>query len=398
MKRVLRLGVPAPAAILLRLTQFLVLACLGHLSSGAEQWGLIASFGVISAFGVLADSGAVNFLLGSSSEDLTRQRFLPAVRIHALIAAGGACAAAGYCLLVFAESIGTSFWLVIAFSAVQAMDSILRTVRAPLLVFGLDHRFAGSDVLLAVTKVAATASAFLVGGLWPLIALPIASVVVGAIYWRSMWAMLPVGVAQPGTVRRVLGFGLAGASSALYSQSPLLLSGLLLPIEAVATLSVAYRVVQPTEIVPATLAQQAIPRLRAGRIPVWKLAAGFAVIGVIAAGALWLLRSLIEVVLGVSFSPEIVLLLIVVSLPMKFSNYALTSGLYARGLVRAKLLVSVGVGIVVVAVTVAAAMLGDVVGVASVSMIAEATLMLGLFLALKLGEGTNESKREKEMP
>ncbi|MBO0980999.1 hypothetical protein [Microbacterium sp. SD291] len=384
MRRMLRLGAPSSAAVLLRLTQFVVLACLGHLSSGPTQAALISSFGVVSAFGVLADSGAANYLLGSSPEHLSRQRLIPVVRLHGMIALAGATAAVIYCAAVFAEPLGDGVLIVVVLAAAQALDSLIRAVRAPLLVHGLDHEFAGSDFLLAGAKVVVAIISLAVGSLIPLCALPVASLVIGTIFWRRIWRMLPVGERERGTARRVLSFGIAGASSALYSQSPLLIGGVLLPVEAVAALSLASRIVQPTEIVPATLAQQAIPRLRAGVIGVVPLALGLGGLGLLAGGALWLLRPLVEVLLGVAFEPVMVLAVILLALPLKFADYALTSGLYSRGMVRAKLIVSLMVGAIVIAATVAAASTGGVVAVASVWILAEALLLLGLGGALML--------------
>lgn len=383
MKRLLSIASPSAAAILLRLTQLLILACIGNLSQGSQELGLVASFGVIAAIAVLAESGAVNFLLSSNRAEITQATFLRVASLQLLVALASSALAIGYCVVTFGAVIGDAVWLIVALSFAQAVDSVLRVVRAPFLLIGADHWFAAADGALAVIKCVVVVVAVLSRSLLPLLTLPIVSVVAAVIFWRAGRGLFSVGPSRPGVWRKSLGFGVSGASSALYSQAPLLIGATFLPLTAVAALSVAYRIVQPAEIIPATFSQQATPRLRAGRLRVSQLWGVFVGVGLLAGVVLWGLRPVIELLLGVTINPTVIFLVVLLSLPLKFGNYALTAGLYAKQLVRSKLFVTLFVGLLAVIATLLLSINQDAVQVASVTVASELLLALGLSLALK---------------
>lgn len=375
---------PSSAALVLRLTQLLVLVCLSNLSSGMLQASMLASFGILSAFGVMADSGAVNFILSSRAGDISREEFVRVVGIHATIAAAGAAGAFAYCLLLFGYALGDAIWLVLALAVSQAVESLLRVVRSPLLVSGLDGRFALADLSLALVKMIIIGCAFIAGSLSILVAMPFAAAVVAFVFWRRGAAIYGPGPIRKSLFRKVIRFGAAGAGSALYSQSPLVLGGMILSIQATAALAVAYRITQPTEIVAATLSQQATPRLVSGTLRALPLWSGLLCLGLAVSVGIFFTRDTIEAVLSLQFRPLAVLLIVIAAVPVKFGNYALTAVAYASGRVMGKLVVTLVVGAIAVVSTMVAAPIGTPEAVAAVTLGAEVLLAGGLCVMLNL--------------
>lgn len=382
MKRFAAISAPPAAALILRLVQLLILACIARLSSGDEQAALIAATGIISAFAIITDSGAVNYLLSRTPDRLTRGELAGCVSIHAGIGCIGGVIAVGYCWILFEGDLDGWLVLVIALSATQLIDSCVRVVRAPLLVHGDDLRYAIADFSLAALKIAIVGVAFLTGSLGLLLSLPFSSLGVLALFASLSGAIVPRGEGAPGLLKRVLGFGAAGASSALYSQAPLLVGAMLLPLEIVASLSVAYRITQPMEMLPATLSQQILPRMVAGRvrtITAWYSLAG---LGVLVAIAVWFALPLFELALGVATTPVLLFLLVILSVPVKYGNYALSAGLYAHALLSNKLLVNLLVGALAIGTAAWISWNAPPASIGAVSLISEVLLSAGMGIAL----------------
>lgn len=374
--KIAQLSAPSVAAIFLRSIQLIVLMVLTTESPGETRASLVSAFGVVGSFGVMTDSGAANYLLASGATRLSRVMIHRALALHSSVASVGALGSVMFALIAF-----PGLWhplpvaVVCALALTQALDSTVRVARTPLLLAGNDHRFALFDAILAAGKAPLIIVSVAVGGVWPLIFMPVMSLVV-----------LGIGVAQSNAIvansvdrvlvryRSILLYGLNGAASALYSQSPLLISGAMLPVNATAMLTVCYRLVQPLEILPATLGQQAIPRLVGGRVSARRLWVMFAGLGATAALALFIASPILGRMFSQSLWLSAIFLVIVLSVPLKFGNYALTAWMLARGRVGVKLRLTVGVGLAAVAGAAALASMGRVGGVAAVTLLAEVAM------------------------
>jgi O-antigen/teichoic acid export membrane protein len=232
---------------------------------------------------------------------------------------------------------------------------------------------------MAVGKLCVLGVAFASAQIGWLALLPLAPAGVLIATWRRSFRLLPSAPGdRPVRIREIIRFGIAGASSALYSQSALIISGLMLPVEMVATLTVMLRIIQPAEIVPATLSQQAIPRLTSGRVRLAALTAGFAVIGAVIALGIWMCWPLLENLFGYRFATLAPLAVLLLAVPVKFANYSLTAGLYAADRAGVKTAISVGVGLIVVALVAMVAASDSLLLVACAASAGEALLFVAL--------------------
>lgn len=370
---------PTLGSVLVRLTQLLVLVVLANVAGDTARSALVAGFGIVSAAAVIADSGAANFLLTSRSGRVGRRVMAAVLGIHSAFAVAGGVLAIAICLVSFSESIDAlTLWILVSISLTQILDSMTRVARAPALLRGSDSAYAAPDFILTALKVPLLIAAWVSGELMLLLALPLVSA--GVFAWTIAQTMrrLEPGGSYPRLFRHVLMFGMAGAASALYSQSPILVGAFFLPVEGLAVLSLVYRVIQPLEILPATASQQLMPRLvrkRYASIPIW---ASFAATGLVLAIAVVAARPVIEQVFGVPLEPWIVLIVVASALPLKFGNYALSAIVMARGLVRWRLVVTLIVGLVVATAVVVLSATLSVYGAALMTPIGELLLAVGL--------------------
>ena len=164
----------------------------------------------------------------------------------------------------------------------------------------------------------------------------------------------------------------------MYSQAPLVLGGMFLSAEETAILAICYRLTQPLELVPGTLAQQLLPRFRRRSIGILRAWVVVSMLGAVAAGTLVLLAPAIESFFDVTITPAVAFLAIVCSLPVKFGNYILAAAMMARGHILAKLKCTAIVGIVIVLIVVTVGRSGGVAAVAAATPIAELLLMMML--------------------
>lgn len=383
--RTTRLAAPALAGGLLRVSQILILVALATASADpSTTLSLVAAFGIAAAFAVITDSGAATYLLAEGGREITREVLNRCLLVHASLGSAGAFSACLLVLLRF-DSLQSPVMALVAFAIVvtPAVDSALRVVRTPLLVRGLDHRYAGPEMGIALLKAIAAGVVFITGDVAWLLSLPLTSALLLVVTWLQVRTSLPGGLPDENTTRSILVFGITGAATALYSQAPLLAAGFLLPIQAVAVLTICYRIVQPLEFVPATICQQAIPRLRKGRLRLVTLWVGLTAAGLTGAALIAVGRPVVETLFETSIRPSVVLILVAASMPLKFGSYALSAAMFANGLVREKLMVTVCVGLLVVIASFLVPAISGIRGTAAVTLTAEAMLSVALMLALR---------------
>jgi hypothetical protein len=288
---------------------------------------------------------------------------------------------------------GEAVLLLVALGVSQVLDSLTRTIRAPLLVGRRDASYAFPDLALVVLKAVPLAIAALVPEALVLLAFPVVSLVVTAGTWIAVRRGLPTTGDEPVRVfPQILEFGLSGSLSALYSQAPLVLGTAILGVDAVTPLALAYRVVQPLEVLPATLSQQLIPRIRtagrAARAYWWRFALG----GLVLAGILALLREPVARVFGGDAFDQVVFLVILLSVAPKFGNYALMAYAMGSGLVRVRLTATIVTGVVAVALTLIACLTAGTALLAGVTLAAE--LVLSAAIAALLIRHRNVRKED----
>jgi hypothetical protein len=378
-----RLVAPSMGAVILRATQLIILVVISQAANDPLKAPLIASFGIIGAVGVMTDSGAANFLLADRGE-LSRRLLGRVISIHAGIALSGAVSAIAYSAWRF-DPIQTAdaIWVVVSLGLTQALDSTTRVCRTPQLAHGADHRYAAVDFLLAALKMPVVVLAYTDRELLWLIGLPVASVCVLLYALQASARLLPTGDPPNRLAGRVLLYGVTGAASALYSQSPLLISSALLPAGEIAVLTLCYRLTQPLELLPATLGQQAMPRFRAGTLALRRYSVGLVGLGGALGLAVFVSLPVIEWAFGAEITPVAVFLVIVASVPIKFGNYGLTAYVLAHGLVHQRLFITVAVGLSAIVAVLAGAVAGSLEAVAAVTLGSEILLSGALLAALR---------------
>jgi hypothetical protein len=393
MIRRLGLLLPTGAAGLTRVLQLVLLVVLTRVSEGQAQNALVTGFALLSSFAIITDSGAANFLLSLPRTRLTRGVHARAVAFHAGLGSIGAAIAVVLTVAAASAIPGEAVLLLVALGVSQVLDSLTRTIRAPLLVGRRDASYAFPDLALVVLKAVPLAIAALVPEALVLLAFPAVSLVVTAGTWIAVRRGLPtVGDAPVRVFPQILEYGLSGSLSALYSQAPLVLGTAILGADAAAPLALAYRIVQPLEVLPATLSQQLIPRIRAAGRPAraywWRFALG----GLVLAGILALLREPVAQVFGGDAFDQVVFLVILVSVAPKFGNYALMAYAMGSGLVRVRLTATIVTGVVAVVLTLAAALTAGTALLAGVTLASE--LVLSAVIAALLIRTRNVRKED----
>ncbi|MFT2707133.1 polysaccharide transporter [Clavibacter zhangzhiyongii] len=383
MIRRLGLLLPTGAAGLTRVLQLVLLVVLTRVAEGSAQNALVTGFALLSSFAIITDSGAANFLLSLPRTRLTRSVHARAVAFHAGLGSLGAAVAVVLTIAAASSIPGEAVLLLVALGVSQVLDSLTRTIRAPLLVGRRDASYAFPDLALVVLKAVPLAIAALVPEALVLLAFPVVSLVVTAGTWIAVRRGLATTSDEPVRVfPQILEFGLSGSLSALYSQAPLVLGTAILGVDAVTPLALAYRVVQPLEVLPATLSQQLIPRIRAAGRPAraywWRFALG----GLVLAGILALIREPVERVFGGDAFDQAIFLVVLLSVAPKFGNYALMAYAMGSGLIRVRLTATVVTGVVAVALTLAACLTAGPALLAGVTLAAELVLSAAIAVLL----------------
>jgi hypothetical protein len=381
----LSLLAPVVAAGSTRVLQLVLLAVLLALAEGGAQATLVAGFALLSSFAILTDSGATNYLLSLSKDRLGRPVHLQATAVHIVLATVGAAAAVTITLTAAGAERGTSVVIVMAGLAVsQIFDSVTRTTRAPQLVLGRDGSYALPDVALVVAKIPVLGAALLLDRVDVLAIVAVPSTAIAAYtFLANRRAIAATVEAPPRMLRTIAQFGLSGSLSALYSQAPLVLGTIILGVGPIAPLALAYRVVQPLEVVPATVSQQLIPRVRGLKHSFVRYWAAFLVTGLVFTGLLALFLPLISRLVGDDAFDSAVFLIIALSVGPKFGNYALVAYSMGRGYISQRLTATIVIGVIAVTLTIVFSVALGNTALAAVTLISEVLLAIVLSLLIR---------------
>jgi O-antigen/teichoic acid export membrane protein len=370
----LRVLVPTLGAILVKLLQLGVLVALSAGDSGSRET-LIAGFGLLSAFAILADAGGGNYLLTRPRATVSRVVYSRVVSIQLAVSLAGVFASFLFLMVSAGDSVRSALGVLVPIALAQALDGGSRSIRAPILLEKRDLRYAAVDLFLFVGKAPIVFVAIAAEDVCWLVLLPLPSLIVAGATFVKVYKRLPkltsdeVHVFFP-----MMEFGITGALSALYSQSPMIVGGLFLSASDLAVLAVVYRVVQPTEVLPSMLSQQLMPRIVVKSRSPGRDWGYFAATGLGVAVGLVIALPLVESVLNQTIEPVLAFLIIAAASVPKFGNYALVAHLLARGRVRQRLYVTVFVGVVSLALSAVVGAFGSLVLFGLVSLISEILL------------------------
>lgn len=388
MNRLLGIAFPSISAVALRLVQLLVLVVLTRATHGATQAAIVAAFGILSSLAIVSDSGASNYLLTRCSRAITRSMYAKVVALQFSTSLLGAVVA----LVLVQFSIGsdlsgTIFPIVLGLAGAQVLDGVVRAARAPALVRGQDHLYGLFDLVLLAAKLPVVGIVGLTGTAYYLLFLPVASLAALLIVAVPIFRSLSSAVGERFSPLSVLEFGITGSLSALYSQAPMLVGSVALPLPQLALLAVAYRITQPLEIVPATLSSQLIPRVRARIAKIAQIWPMFVFLGVVVGLAVWLVRAQLVEILAIDLGDFAVLALALLAVPVKFGNYALVAFLLGRERVRARLGLTIVAGLLAIAASLLVSAGSAAAGLAAVTVGSELFLAAGaLTLLFNAGE------------
>ncbi|KTR51860.1 hypothetical protein NS359_08490 [Curtobacterium oceanosedimentum] len=374
-----RLAAPVLAAGGTRLLQLFLLFVLIQLSSGTAQNTLVTGFALLSSFAIFTDSGGSNYLLQLDEGRLGRRVFARAMGLHVLLAVAGGAAASAITLNARGASHDAAVVTVLlALAVAQTAESTMRTARAPSLHGGRDVAYALPDLVLIGLKGPLVLVALVTGVLPVLAFVAIPSLVLGTVTYlinrRPLRRDVPV---QRKLTLTILEYGVSGSLSSFYSQAPLVLGTAVLGVSMMAPLALAFRIVQPLEILPATVSQQLIPRLRRRRFAPVRVWAWFAMTGLVIAAVLALLAVGFSDAVPASFD-LVVFLVILTSVPVKFGNYALVATAIGHGLVRSRLVAAAVVGVMTLAAVAAALVWAPSTALPAVTVASELFLLVTL--------------------
>lgn len=369
---------PLAGALSSRILQLGILLVLSSWSESGRDF-LVIGFGLVASLGVMSDSGAANFILSRDRTDLSTGMIFRVIAFHVLL---GTCGAAGAVALAVrsggSEASTYEVCVLAAVAASQVLDSVTRASRSVELLRYRDARYAWPEIALTIMKLPLVVGAYLAGALHYLFGLPLASLIVACVTLLKALLGIARSRSEKSIYRELVTFGISGAVSALYSQSPTVLGSFLLSPNQLAPIVIMYRVVQPVEIVAATMGQQIIPRMRSRMDGCSRYWAIFVIIGfAVGAVAAALGPAAISAVFEESV-PYSVFLVLACSIPIKFGNYALVSFLLARRYVLGRLYATLAVGLLgMMAILVMVQTVGPV-GLVAVTLFSEAILALAL--------------------
>ena len=381
------LALPTLSTGLLRVNQLLVLILAASLGqAGIERDFLVTALGVMTAASIFSDSGSVNYILAAERTALHRATYRTCIRTHIGLGALGVMVALA--VLAIRAAVGTpgpDVWIaILAVGLSQLGDSLLRVVRAPLLLAGRDAQFALPELSLGAGKLGVLAATFFLESLLALIFLPALSIIGVVVTKMSVERRLDDGNAAGWPVaREVLRFGITGAASGFYSQLPMIVAAASLPLSSSAMLAVAYRVTQPLELVPASLSQQVMPRMHRMRALLGRLWFAFALYGLGASALVLLGSDLLRAAFRIQSWDGTVLLIVASALVMKSGSYLLAGALMVQGGIVQRLWVTLMAGGISVVLLTFAAVAKSPLGIAWVSPISEFALMVGLALMIR---------------
>ena len=371
--RLLRLGFPTASTGLVRLLQLAVLAVLTQFAPPESRDVLVAGFGLISSFAMLTDSGAGNFLLATPAGELVRPLFRRALAYHFVLSAAGGAVALAYLGYAAGAALEPGALVVlVALALSQTFDSTCRIVRTPMLTAKRDMSYSLPEMALFATKAPIVAVAAIASDVSWLLLLPVPSLLVLSVTAIVARRYVIAGERAPDRLfLRIAEFGWTGTLSAAYSQAPLLVGTAILPLPALAALTIAFRVVQALDFLPGTVSLQLIPRVRDRSTSPLAYWLAFALPGAVLVVAVIACLPLISAILGGDAVDPVVFALVALSFAPKSGNYAVVAYLMGMGRIRARLWVTTVVSLLAFVVSVGAAVTGGVLALAVVPVIIE---------------------------
>jgi hypothetical protein len=378
-----RVLAPNIGIALLRGSQLLILALLARSEADIRSI-LLTGFGLIAAFSMLFGEGAGLYILGVDRSFLSRSVLARSLIVQVITTSVGMTAGVVLTLAVSGGARMLAILVLAALALTTAIEGLTRTAKAPLLVLGRDGVYGLIDLVLGTVKVAVLAVGLFQGSLLVLLILPLPGLVGLVMTTRWVANRLPGGRPAPaGLTREILAIGLAGALSAGYSQAPVLVGSIALPLHSAALLAASTRIVQAMEFIPGTFSLQVMPRLRTWRHS-WQRAYGaFLVLGAAMVLGALLFRPLLESFAHVELNLIPVFGLLLVTFVLKSGNLFLTARLLVLWSPRVRMGVCAVVDIVAVGLTVAGSAVAGLSGVAGAAVAIEATFAGLALLAMR---------------
>jgi O-antigen/teichoic acid export membrane protein len=379
----------AACALASRLSVFGVLAAARTLSR-AEFDFVAYLIGATTAAQLLLDPGTANLVVRSARDGARwRGMWRAGLRLQGAVAVAVTAGAVAVALAVHASR--KEVVVAAALGLLAGGEGVARFARVTWQIAGAFRRYAGVDLLIAggriVTAVALAVSGSTRGLLVAcmIVALPLATLVPALARPDSPGERVRLRT----LLAEVWPYGASTSFSATYAQLPALLLGILGSVPAAALFSVMVRIVQATELVPASIAAVHLPQLvesnSAERAGVFRSQAGLAVgSGVTMA----LVSGLSGVAAGVLFGfgagrAAAVVWILAAALPVKFLNYQLVALAIANGRIRARLVASGCVALVALVGLILLARYGAP-AVAALSLGTECLLLMLLVVAARL--------------
>ena len=380
--RLARVLAPNIGTALLRGSQLLILALLAR-SEADVRSTLLTGFGLLAAFGMLSDSGAALYVLGVDRSALTRSVLARSLVVQGITTGVGLTAGVVFALAVSGRAGTTAVAVLAALALNLAIDSVTRTAKAPLLVLGRDGAYGLVDLAIGAAKVVVLAVGLLQGSLLVLVALPLPGLLGLVLVTGWVAKRLPGGPAPVGLTRQILAIGLAGALSAGYSQMPVLVGSVLLPLHAAALLAASTRIVQAMEFIPSTFSQQVMPRLRTWSHSWQRVYGSFLLLGAAMALTAAVFRTLLEALAGVELDLLPVFGLLLVTFVLKSGNYFLIARLLVLWPKRLWVAINAVVNVIALGLAVVGCTAAALPGAAGAAVAIEATFAALALLAMQ---------------
>ncbi|EHB56262.1 hypothetical protein MycrhDRAFT_3456 [Mycolicibacterium rhodesiae JS60] len=383
---VTRLGrvlAPNVGIALLRGSQLLILALLAR-SEPEIRSALLTGFGLIAAFSMLFGEGAGLYILGVDRSRLTRKVLARSMVVQAITTTVGMTAGVALALAVSGEARLKVVVALAALALTTAIEGLTRAAKAPLLVLGRDGIYGLIDLVLGTAKVILLAVGLFQGSLLVLVILPLPGLAGLMVTTRWVVRRLPGGQPAPaGLTREILTIGLAGALSAGYSQAPVLVGSVLLPLHAAALLAASTRIVQAMEFIPGTFSLQVMPRLRTWRHSWQKAYGAFLLLGAAMALVAYLFRPLLEAFARVELNLVPVFGLLLLTFVIKSGNLFLTARLLVLWSPRVRMVVCAVIDVVALGLTVAGSAVAGLTGIAGAAVAIESAFAGLALLAMQ---------------
>lgn len=317
---------PAISTAASKVSQLLLISAISYVYLGESANVMLVAYLLISSFVQLSDSGAIAYLLVNGSLASNARAVFRVLLIQTLTVGAGLVAGV-VCAIAFVGVHEPQLLAVlVALSAVQLADGLSRIVRSVFLIRGEPMSFAVPEFVVAGARTAVMLAAIFTGdAIWLWLAWIPSLLALAYSWWAVSRHFDKTSTAVEVPFRSVLLYGVSGSISSLYSQSPVMIASVVLAPAVAAPLAVAYRIAQAAEFVPGTFAQQLLPRIATSLGSSRRRVGMFAALGAIVGAAIWLLRDVLAILIVFPRGTEVVLLILILSLPFKFANHFLIS-------------------------------------------------------------------------